>query len=137
MFKPGRHGALGECLSAVRLLERTLAGSRLPVLAALRARAGEEHVRVWAPGAPEEAHTLLRRRGYRWMTDDGWGVARAWWVDVAPERLDIEYAWLREEVYTPFRNPLFLRTGPVIPAPVAIRRVSAFTRWRAHPADCG
>ena len=134
-FEPGRHGALGQCLSAVRLLARTLAGARLPVLAALLARAGEEHVRLWPPDAPQEAHTLLRRRGYRWMTDDGWGVARAWWVDVAPERLENEWAWLREEVYRPFRNPLFLRTGPVIPGQVATRRISAFTRWRAHPAD--
>ena len=86
VFEPEHHGALGECLSGVRLLARPLTGSRLPVLGALLARAGEEHIRLWAPGAPEEAHTLLRRRGYRWMAEDGWDIARSWWVDVAPER---------------------------------------------------
>ena len=64
------------------------------------------------------------------------GIPPSWWVDVAAHRIDIENEWLRKEVYQPFRNPLLLRTGPVIPAPLALRRITSRTRWRADPTDC-
>ena len=99
-----------------------------------RVHPDEEALRLWTPGAPPEASVLLRARGYRFMEVPERDIVPSWWVDIAPEHLGIECAWLREEVYKPFRHPLFLRIGPVIPGPIALRRVSG--RRRADPAEC-
>ena len=53
------------------------------------------------------------------------GIARSWWVEVAPEMGASERAWLIRHVY-----------GAHTPAPIVARRVDALSRWRADPADC-
>ena len=133
---PERHGALGEASSGVALLARRLPGCAVAVLAALLARSAEESLRLWTPEAPPEASALLRARGYRPVAGDARDLARAWWVDVAPEHRDTECEWLREEVYRPFEDPRFRNVGPLIPGPLTFRRISARTRWRADPHDC-
>ncbi|MDD9981570.1 MAG: 3'-5' exonuclease [Gammaproteobacteria bacterium] len=128
-----RHRALADCEAGVWLLAQALPGTERPALSVLLERSEAETVRLWALHSPIEAKGVLRARGYRWMPEGRNGIPRAWWTEVAPEMVAAERAWLRAEVYGPFR-PAY-NTGP--PAfDVALRRVSAHERWRADPADC-
>ena len=101
-----------------------LPGSERRVLAALRENAAKHTVRLWAPETPFALKDVLSARGYRWMPRMSFGIDRAWWTELAPERVDAELEWLRETVYA---------STPMLPVPQ--RRVTAFERWRANPAD--
>ena len=94
------------------------------MLAALRENARKKTVRLWAASAPFERKDELKARGYRWMPEWSHAIARAWWTEVAPEKVEAELDWLREAIY---------RYGglPDIPQ----RRVTARDRWRADPGD--
>ena len=124
VFARDRHRALADCEVGVWLLAQTLPGSERRVLAALRETAAKKTVRLWAAYAPFERKDELKARGYRWMPERSHGIARAWWTEVTPEKVDAELQWLRESVY---------RFGglPDIPQ----RPVTARDRWRADPGD--
>ena len=124
VFARDRHRALADCEVGVWLLAQHLPGSERPVLAALRESAWRETVRLWAVSAPIEHKDALRARGYRWMPEARRGIERAWWTELAPERLDAEREWLRESVY---------RAGVLPRLPTL--RVTALDRWRADPSD--
>ena len=132
-FARDRHRALADCEAGVWLLAQALPGTERPALSALLERSDAETVRLWALHSPIAAKGVLRARGYRWMPEARRGIPRAWWTEVAPEMVEAERAWLRAEVYTPFRRAY--DSGPVA-FDVALRRVSARERWRADPADC-
>ena len=74
--------------------------------------------------APIEHKDALRARGYRWMPEARRGIERAWWTELAPERLDAELEWLHETVYP----------SGVLPR-IPTLRVTALDRWRADPSD--
>ena len=124
VFARDRHRALADCEVGVWLLAQTLPGSERRVLAALRENARKKTVRLWAASAHFERKDELKARGYRWMPEWSHGIARAWWTEVAPEKVEAELDWLREAIY---------RYGglPDIPQ----RRVTARDRWRADPGD--
>ena len=122
-FARDRHRALADCEVGVWLLAQTLPGSNQRVMAALRANASRETVRLWAANARFEFKDALRKRGYRWMAEMRRGINRAWWTEVAPNQVDAELQWLRDTV----------RVGRL--APVPQRRVTALDRWRADPTD--
>lgn len=128
-----RHRALADCEAGVWLLAQDLPGTARPALSVLLERSEAESVRLWALHSPIESKGVLRARGYRWMPEARRGIPRAWWTEVAPEMVEAERAWLRAEVYTPFR-PAYDTRPPVFD--VALRRVTARERWRADPADC-
>ena len=125
VFPARSHRALPDCETGLWLLAQRLPRSGRPVLGVLLERALRPSLRLWAVGAPPEARGLLRARGYRWMPVARRGIARSWWVEVAPEMGDSERAWLARHVY-----------GEGAAAPVVARRVDALCRWRADPADC-
>ena len=124
VFARDRHRALADCEVGLWLLSQHLPGSERRVLAALRENARKKTVRLWAASAHFERKDELKARGYRWMPEWSHGIARAWWTEVAPEKVEAELDWLREFVY---------RYGglPDIPQ----RRVTARDRWRADPGD--
>ena len=124
VFAQRRHRALPDCEVGVWLLAQDLPGSERRVLAALRENAAKHTVRLWAPETPFALKDVLSARGYRWMPRMSFGIDRAWWTELAPERVDAELEWLRETVYA---------STPMLPVPQ--RRVTAFERWRANPAD--
>ena len=124
VFARDRHRALADCEVGVWLLAQTLPGSDRRVLAALRESAWKDTVRLWAAHSPIEHKDELRARGYRWMPERRRGIDRAWWTEVAPERVDAELDWLRETVYP----------AGVLPH-IPRRRVTARDRWRADPSD--
>ena len=125
VFPARSHRALADCETGLWLLAQRLPRSDRAVLGVLLERALKSSLRLWAVGAPPEARGLLRARGYRWMPAPRCGIARSWWVDLAPEMGEAERAWLARHVY-----------GEGVPAPVVARRVDAHCRWRADPADC-
>ena len=133
-FARERHRALGDCEAGVWLLAQTLSGGvGRTALSVLRERSRAETVRLWALDSPIEAKDVLRARGYQWMPETRDGIPRAWWTEVAPERVEPEREWLREAVYAPYRPAyLFARTR----LNLALRRVSTHERWRADPTDC-
>ena len=124
VFARDRHRALADCEVGVWLLAQDLPGSERRVLAALRENAAKHTVRLWAPDSPFALKDVLSARGYRWMPRMSYGIDRAWWTELAPERVDAELEWLRQTVYA---------SAPMRPVPQ--RRVTAFERWRANPAD--
>ena len=98
VFAQRRHRALADCEVGVWLLAQTLPGSERRVMATLRETAAQESVRLWAPETPFECKDVLKARGYRWMPAMRFGIARAWWTELAPEQVDAELEWLRETV---------------------------------------
>ena len=124
VFAQRRHRALADCEVGVWLLAQTLPGSGRRVMAALRESAAQETIRLWAIHAPINTKDALRARGYRWMPEVRRGIDRAWWTELAPERVNAEFHWLCEHVYRS-------RVLPRIPQ----RRVTARDRWRADPSD--
>ena len=124
VFARDRHRALADCEVGVWLLAQTLPGSERRVLAALRESAQAETVRLWAVYAPFEHKDALKGRGYRWMPEARRGIERAWWTELAPERVAAELEWLREHIYP----------GGALPR-IPQRRVTACDRWRADPSD--
>ena len=124
VFAQRRHRALADCEVGVWLLAQTLPGSGRRVMAALRESAAQETIRLWAIHAPITTKDALRARGYRWMPEVRRGIDRAWWTELAPERVNAEFHWLCENVYRS-------RVLPRIPQ----RRVTARDRWRADPSD--
>ena len=124
---PDPHGALGRCELGVWLLASALPPDGLPVFAALRARALEPTVRLWAVGAPAEAYAALAARGYRWMAGAHQDIAPSWWTELAPHRLDEERGWLAEHAYRAF--------GAVVPEAFPERGVTAVDRWRDEPPE--
>ena len=125
VFPAQSHRALADCETGIWLLAQRLPRSGRPVLGALLERALSPSLRLWAVGAPPDARGLLRARGYRWMPAARDGIARSWWVEVAPEMGESERAWLSRNVY-----------GAGAHAAIEVRRVDALSRWRADPADC-
>ena len=128
VFARDRHRALADCEAGVWLLAQRLPVSGDTVLTALRRRALAPTVRLWAVRAPFETKDRLRARGYRWMPRMRDGIARSWWTEVEPEAVEAELQWLRETVYEGLWA--YLPTGGI-----PQRRVTAFERWRADPAD--
>ena len=124
VFARDRHRALADCEVGVWLLAQTLPGSERRVMAALRESAAKDTIRLWAIHASIDTKDALRACGYRWMPEARRGIDRAWWTELAPERVDAELEWLRDTIYA---------SMPMLPLPQ--RRVTAFERWRANPAD--
>ena len=123
VFARDRHRALADCEVGVWLLAQSLPGAGQRVMAALRARAARETVRLWAADARIEYKDELRARGYQWMPETRNGIRRAWWTEVEPDQADAEIAWLRSTV----KVGLF--------GPIPQLRVTARDRWRADPTD--
>ena len=134
VYPAERHRALADCETGLWLLAQRLPRSDRPVLGAVLARALSPSLRVWAVGAPPEARERFRARGYRWMPAPRGDLPRAWWTDLDPEMLECERAWLAQAVYGSV--PGVSRAGRPGPGTLAVRRISARTRWRADPADC-
>ena len=131
VFARDRHRALPDCEAVAWLLSQRLPGADRPVLAALREQAMKETLRLWAVGIPIGAKDELRGRGYRWMPEVRAGIARSWWTDLAPEMLEPELEWLEETSlahHDAFRVGFKREHTP-------IGAVTAWDRWRAHPAD--
>lgn len=93
-----RHRALNDCHAAVALLARPLPQSGTKALAALLATARKAQVRLFATQAPFDMKDRLRARGYRW-NGDGHGPARAWYIDLDEDGVEMETDWLETEIY--------------------------------------
>ena len=134
VFARDRHRALADCEVGVWLLAQHLPGSEQRVLAALRENARKKTVRLWAASAPFERKDELKARGYRWMPEWSHGIARAWWTEVAPEKVEAELDWLRDNHLSIRGAPRHPPTARHRPRPVA-RRPRRRRRSRADGAD--
>jgi len=103
------HRAGDDCHAVLALLAKPFAGGPRSVLAELLATARRETQRVWADGSPYELKNVLKRRGYRW-NDGADGSVRAWYFDVASDRLPAEVEFLRREIY---QAEVEVRTRPI------------------------
>lgn len=88
------HRAVSDCRAGVHALSCELPRDGLTCMAHLADSARRATVRIWANGSPFETKDALKARGYRWDN-----TRRVWWVEVAEDEIQAEYAWLFENVY--------------------------------------
>ena len=88
------HRAEIDCRALLEVLSRPLGQGSDTALKVLLASARQPTHRLWATGSPFESKDLLRTRGYRWNAP-----LRCWSVDLTPERVEAELAWLKSAVY--------------------------------------
>lgn len=129
-----RHRALADCEVGLWLLASVLPHTGRGVFATMREKAGADTIGLWALGSPFAAKGRLKARGYRWMPEARAGIAKSWWTELAPDRVDAEIEWLGEHAYRAFGLPA-PRSGQLPQRPI-----TAHERWRrdpplrAHPA---
>lgn len=92
------HRATGDCLAGIHLLAQELPESGGLALASLLANARRKTIRIWAEGSPFDAKDKLKVRHYRWNAGDD-GRPKAWYCDVDESDLELELAYLRQEVF--------------------------------------
>ena len=88
------HRALTDCHALLNVLTEPLSDGRTG-LKTLMDGAKLKRYRLSAIGSPFETKDKLKARGYRWD-----GEKKSWWRGLSSkEELDIEYGWLKTEVY--------------------------------------
>jgi len=92
------HRAADDCLAAIEILARPLPKSGTLAMARLLEAARTPTRRVWAERAPFDFKSQLKARGYRWNDGED-GRPKAWFADVAEEKLEAELAYLRTDIY--------------------------------------
>ncbi len=94
----GAHRAVDDCWAAIEILARPLPKSGVPAMAKLLEAARAGTCRVWATGAPYDLKDSLKARGYKWHDGSG-GRVKAWFTDVAEDKLEAELAFLHGNIY--------------------------------------
>ena len=102
------HRAENDCLAAIELLSRSPISDDRSNLAELLENARKVGFRLWAEDAPFEAKDMLKSRGYRWSSGEG-GRRKAWWTEVPEDQLEVEKAFLVEEIYKRAIEPPLLK----------------------------
>lgn len=97
-FTDGAHRAAVDCQIGVHVLASARLGEHTALWYLLES-ARRPTVRITAKNAPFEKKEAIktRRPKYRWC--DGENGTKGWYVDVKPEEIGREIAWLRESVY--------------------------------------
>ncbi|MBI1208192.1 MAG: 3'-5' exonuclease [Azospirillum sp.] len=98
LFHDGHRG-LADCEVLLEILARPLPGSSEPTLKRLLDTARRPTWRVWAVESPFEMKDRLKARGYRW-SDGTDGKPKAWYRDIADDRLDEEKQYLATVIYS-------------------------------------
>lgn len=93
------HRALQDCQAVLELLSLPLPVSGRTGFAQLLEAARRPTKRLWAVNAPLERKDALKRCGCRWSGGED-GRLKAWYRDVAEEKLDEEVEWLISEIYS-------------------------------------
>ena len=97
-FYYDRHRASNDCVAVIELLALPLPSTGEPAMARLLEQARRPTWRVWAENSPFDLKNSLKSRGYRW-NPDGNPSPRAWYVEVADDKLEAELSFLKEEIY--------------------------------------
>ena len=92
------HRAIDDCEAGISLLTMLLQSTGERVLERLLQTARQHTWRVFADGAPFDAKEILRLRGYRWNPERVFGP-RAWWIELAEDRIEDELAFLKEQIF--------------------------------------
>jgi DNA polymerase III subunit epsilon len=120
-----------HCLAAARLDGR-------PALAYLLDSARQPTVRLYAMHCPFPTKDLLKLRQPRYRWSDGATQPKAWYVDVKPDAVDTEVAWLRVAIYRSFGVPVREYQERMSPVPakgeyvIVAREISAKDRYSAR-----
>jgi DNA polymerase-3 subunit epsilon len=109
------HRAVDDCQAGIALTTMVLPKSGKRVLEKLLHVARQPTWRIFAEGAPFETKDVLKHRGYRWNTNPSVGP-RAWRIDVDPDHVEAEVAFLKTEI---------LRSNATPP----IYEITAFQRY--------
>ena len=92
------HRAAEDCAALTAVLAATTPDQPYPAFRALLASVGRESKQVDAIAVPYAFRDLLKRRRYRWVPEAD-GSPAAWRIEVAPENLEAELAWLDRHIY--------------------------------------
>lgn len=95
-FNP--HRAMQDCIALLVVLSATTLRQPHPPFVDLVAALARETVQLDAISVPFALRGLLKNRRYRWCPSVE-GSPAAWRIEVAPENLDVEIAWLDRHVY--------------------------------------
>lgn len=91
------HRAEADCRVGVHLLATPMVCGTIP-LACLLESARKGVTRLWAHSSPIALKDMLKDRGYRWHAGTR-ARPKSWYVDVAPDNVDAECAWLTEHIF--------------------------------------
>lgn len=98
------HSAEQDCSALIHMLATPLDSGELPMRILLES-ARRASVRIYAVDSPFEKKDLLKARRYRW-DPGGVGRLRCWYIDVAEDRYEAEYEWLKENIYGGNAQPI-------------------------------
>lgn len=112
------HRAVDDCRALLEILSKPLPETGVTALAALLQAARRPTFRISARGAPFDTRNLLKASGYRWNPGED-GRARAWWKEVAVDKLQEELRFLSEFFFDGLVDPL-------------VEEVDAYTRFSAR-----
>ncbi len=115
-FRP--HRATEDCVALLAVLSATTLHHPRPAFADLVAATKREAVQIDAIAVPFALKDKLKRRHYRWVFEAD-GSPAAWRIEVAPENLEAELAWLDRHIYCGSDTTPLMRT------------VTAVERYRA------
>ncbi|MCZ7483022.1 3'-5' exonuclease [Rhizobium rhizogenes] len=112
------HRAVDDCFALLEVLGHARAGQGEAPFAELYQASQRSRVRIYAENSPFDMKDHLKKRGYRW-SDGSDGRPKAWWVEVAEEKLDEELHFLRTEIYRWEADP-------------PVKHLTAFDRFKAN-----
>jgi DNA polymerase III subunit epsilon len=92
------HRAATDCHAGIELLSKPLPQSGNLALQTLLDEARKPTCRVWAENAPFDFKDMLKAKGYRW-NDGNDGRPKSWYCDIPEVNLEVELAYLREEIF--------------------------------------
>ncbi len=114
-FQP--HRATEDCIALLSVLSATTPRHPSPAFVDVAAAVKHEAMQVDAIAVPYGLRDRLKRRGYRWVPE--WNASpAAWRIEVMPEHVQAELAWLDRFIYV---------AGDVSPL---TRLVTAVDRYR-------
>ncbi len=92
------HRVAEDCVALAAVLAATTPEQPHPTFRALLASVERESMQIDAIAVPYAFRDLIKRRRYRWVPEAD-GSPAAWRIEVAPENLKAELAWLDRHIY--------------------------------------
>lgn len=93
------HQAVTDCLAGIHVLSKKLPKSKKYVLSEVLENTKKSKFKLWAEGAPFESKDILKRRGYKWNSEQTKDKYKAWWIELDEDETVEELSFLWASIY--------------------------------------